>query len=185
VSEKRELKKLIRRIQEGDREAFGTLYDRFFDSVYGYVLRQVGTPADAEDITAGVFLEIYEKIGGFTWRGAGFSAWLFRIARNDVLDHFRRRNPARETALTEEIENLPAATTVHQLAERNWTEQELLSAIDQLSEEQRQVTLLKLMLNFSNRQVGEILGKSEGAIKALQHRALLSLKKHLDEGMGR
>lgn len=185
MSDKSELKELIRRTQSGDREAFGSLYDRFFDSVYSYVLRQVGSPVDAEDITAGVFLEVFEKIGGFRWRGAGFSAWLFRIARNDVLDFFRRRRPAKETGLTEEVEKLPAGTTVEQLAERKWNERELLAAIDRLSDEQRQVILLRLMLNFSNREIGQVLDKSEGAVKALQHRALQSLKKHLDEGKGR
>lgn len=185
MTEKSELRGLIRQIQDGDRDAFGALYDRFFDSVYGYVLRQVGSSADAEDITAGVFLEVFEKIGGFTWRGAGFSAWLFRIARNDVLDHFRQRSPAKESALMEEIEQLPAAATVDQQAEKKWSAQELLAAITRLSEEQRQVVLLKLTLNFSNRQTGVVLGKSEGAIKALQHRALLSLREILDEGKGR
>lgn len=185
MSEKRELAKLVRRVQKGDVEAFGLIYDRFFDSVYAYVLRQVGSPADAEDIVSGVFLEVFEKIGGFTWRGAGFAAWLFRIARNDVFDHFRRQgNRTRTIALTE-IEEKPAGTRVEEIAERAWDEKELLRAVDQLSDEQRQVVLLKLMFNFSNRQVSTVIDKSEGAVKALQHRALISLRKILDEGKGR
>ena len=90
MTEKLELSRLIKRIQKGDADAFGQLYDRFYDPVYSYVLRQTGSRADAEDITAEVFLYVLEKIDGFSWRGAGFAAWLFRIARNDVLDHFRR-----------------------------------------------------------------------------------------------
>lgn len=185
MNEKRELKKLVRRVQSGDLEAYGMLYDRFFDSVYAYVLRQVREPADAEDIVSGVFLEVFEQIGGFTWHGAGFAAWLFRIARNDVLDHFRRLGSrSRDTELTVKIDAMPDAATVDSLAEQAWDEQALRQAITRLSEEQQQVILLKLMLNFSNRQIGDVLDKSEGAVKALRHRAMLSLRQILTEGQG-
>lgn len=181
MSEKRDLSRLIARAQNEDVEAFGAIYDRFFDSVYAYVLRQVGSATDAEDITSAVFLEVYEKIGDFQWRGAGFSAWLFRIARNDVRDHFRRTGRHRHREIDAEIEEIPAQATVDQLVERSWSEQRLREAVDQLSEEQRRVILLKLALNFSNRQIGEVLLKSEGAVKALQHRALLALRESLVE----
>lgn len=182
MTEKRELARLIKRIQKGDADAFGQLYDRFHDPVYAYVLRQTGSPADAEDITAGVFLYVLEKIGGFTWRGAGFAAWLFRIARNDVLDYFRRQGKnAREVTLTEEALGRPSAILVEDQAEAAWDERRLRRAIASLSEEQQQVMLLKLMMNLSNMQVGGVLGKSEGAVKALTHRALLALRKKLEE----
>jgi RNA polymerase sigma-70 factor (ECF subfamily) len=183
LTEKGELAGLVKQVQRGDLEAFGIIYDRFFDQIYAYVLRQVGSPADAEDIVSGVFLEAVEKIDRFTWRGAGFAAWLFRIARNDVIDHFRRRGVgARETATTEDIVELADAGRVEDLVEKAWTERELMQAIAGLSEEQRTVILLKLMFNFSNRQIGGVIGKSEGAVKALKHRALLSLRKIMDEG---
>ncbi len=181
MTEKRELVRLIKRIQKGDAEAFGQLYDRFHDQIYSYVLRQVGSKSDAEDITAGVFLYVLEKIDDFTWRGAGFAAWLFRIARNDVLDYFRRQGTSsREIALTDEVADRPSELRVDQQAETAADEEELRQAIGQLSDEQRQVILLKLMMNFSNRQIGEVLGKSEGAIKALTHRALLALRKQME-----
>ena len=91
MTEKRELVRLIKHIQKGDSEAFGQLYDRFHDPVYSYVLCQTGSPPDSEDITAGVFLYVLEKIDGFPWRGAGFAGWLFRIASDDVLCHFHRQ----------------------------------------------------------------------------------------------
>lgn len=182
MTEKRELSRLIKRIQKGDADAFGQLYDRFYDPVYTYVLRQTGSRADAEDITAEVFLYVLEKIDGFSWHGAGFAAWLFRIARNDVLDHFRRLGRgARETAMTEEIMELPSAALVEDQANKAWDERELRRAIAELSEEQQQVVLLKLMMNFSNRQIGEVLDKSEGAVKALTHRAMLALRKRLEK----
>jgi len=185
LTEKRELARLIKRIQKGDADAFGQLYDRFHGPVYSYVLRQVGRPVDAEDITSTVFLYVLEKIDGFTWRGAGFSAWLFRIARNDVLDYFRRQGTgARETAFPEDMLERPSGVLVEKQVETAADERRLLAAIAELSEEQQQVLLLKLMLNFSNRQVGEVLGKSEGAVKALTHRALLALRRAMEKQGG-
>jgi len=181
LTEKRAVARLIKRIQRGDADAFGQLYYRYHDPVYAYVLRQTGSPADAEDITAGVFLYVLENIGGFTWRGAGFAAWLFRIAHNDVVDYFRRHGKgSREVTLTEEILERPASIRVEEQAEMAWDEQRLRDAITTLSEDQQQVVLLKLMMNFSNRQVGAVLGKSEGAVKALTHRALLALRKKME-----
>lgn len=181
MTEKRELARLIKRIQKGDVDAFGQLYDRFHGPVYSYVLHQVGKPADAEDITSTVFLYVLEKIDGFTWRGAGFGAWLFRIARNDVLDYFRRQGSgAREIAFPEDLLERPSGVLVDEQAEAASEERRLLCAIAALSEEQQQVVLLKLILNFSNRQVGEVLDKTEGAVKALTHRALLALRREME-----
>ena len=182
MTEKHQLQRLIKRIQRGDVNAFGQLYDQFHDPVYSYVLRQTGSQVDAEDITASVFLYVLEKIDTFTWRGAGFAAWLFRIARNDILDHFRRQGKgAREIALSEEVMKQPSEILVEDQAEAAWDERRLRRKIADLSEDQQQVVLLKLMMNFSNREVGEIIGKSEGAVKALTHRALVSLRKQMEE----
>lgn len=179
-NEKKELARLVKRCQKGDLEAFEGIYNRFFDRVYAYVFRQVDTAADTEDIVSGVFLEAFEKIDGFTWKGAGLAAWLFRIARNDVLDHYRRKGRWQETALPEQCDY--PADTAHpaEVAEHNWENAELLDAVKHLSEEQRQVILLKLMFNFSNRQIAEVLEKNEGAVKALRHRAMVSLKQILE-----
>lgn len=176
MTEKEELAELVERARQGSSEAFGQIYDRFADQVYAFVLHQVKNPADAEDITAGVFLDALEQIGRFRWRGAGFAAWLFRIARNDVLDFFRKRGRSRETELSEETLKQPAATRVEDQVAATWEAEELRQAIGRLSTDQQQVVLLKLLLNFSNRQAGAVLGKSEGAAKALQHRALLALQ---------
>ncbi len=180
MPEKRELSKLIRQVQKGDLDAFGKLYDRYYNPVYAFVLHQVAAVADAEDITAGVFLEALEKINGFSWRGAGFEAWLFSIARHDVLDHFRRRGRNRESAINDRHMDIPAAKHVETTAEAAWDRQTLRDAIWQLSDDQQQVLLLKLMVNFSNGQIAAVLSKSEGAVKALQHRALINLRKILE-----
>ena len=185
MTEKRKLAKLVKRVQKGDSDAFGQIYDRYYDPIYAYVLHQVGSRADAEDITAGVFLDALERIERFSWRGAGFEAWLFRIARHDVLDHFRwHRRRMHDVALEDTERTLPPAR-VADPAEATCEKGYLLQAISNLSEEQQQVILLKLVADLSNKQIGEVLSKSEGAIKALRYRALLSLKKVLDGWEGR
>jgi len=170
---------LIRLIQHGDAEAFGELYDRFHDRVYAYALRETGSRTDADDITAGVFLYVLEHIDRFTWRGGGFSAWLFSIARNDVRDYFRRRGGNAREACSGEIVERAADEQVEDQAESSWNERQLRQAIFSLSEDQQQVMLLKLLLNCTNRQIGELLGKTESAVKALRRRSLLALRKSL------
>ena len=182
MTEKRQLAKLIKRVQKGDSEAFGKIYDGYYDSVYAYVLHQVGQQADAEDITAGVFLDALERIDGFSWRNAGFEAWLFRIARNDVLDYFRwHRRRFRDISL-DGTEKPPLPARSEDPAEAACNREYLMQAIRNLSEEQQQVILLKLVADLSNKQIGEVLLKNEGAIKALRYRALVSLKRVFDEG---
>lgn len=180
MSGKENLEELVERVKQGDISAFGRIYDRMFDKVYGYVYRQVGKRAEAEDITSGVFLSAFEKIGGFTWQGAGFNAWVFRIAHNSVIDHYRKQGmPFYEVDVADELLEHPAGADIEDIIDTAWKEEELYAAIDDLPEEQKQVILLRLMVNFSNREIGEVISKSEGAVKALQHRAMNNLRKIL------
>ncbi|HDY69885.1 MAG TPA: sigma-70 family RNA polymerase sigma factor [Actinobacteria bacterium] len=185
MTEKHKLARLVKRVQKGDSNAFGRIYDRYYDSVYAYVLHQVGSRTDAEDITAGVFLDALERIESFSWRGAGFEAWLFRIARHDVLDYFRWRRRRQHDVALDGTKHPLAAARVADPAEAACEKSYLLQAISNLSEEQQQVILLKLVADLSNQQIGEVLSKSEGAVKALRYRALLSLKQVLDGWEGR
>ena len=182
MTDHRELRKLVEQAQDGDLDAFGRIYDLLYDRIYAFVLHQVGSRTHAEDITAGVFVGALEKLEGFSWRGAGFTAWLYRIARNDVVDHFRRhgRN-LKELAVMEEALELPSDVRVDEMVESAWSELELIQAVRRLSDDQRQVVLLRLVGNLSNRQIGKVVSKSEGAVKALQHRALQNLRKMLGE----
>ncbi len=182
MTDHRELRKLVEQTQNGDLDAFGRIYDLLYDRIYAFVLHQVGSRTHAEDITAGVFVGALEKLEGFSWRGAGFTAWLYRIARNDVVDHFRRhgRN-LKELAVMEEALELPSDVRVDEMVESAWSELELIQAVRRLSDDQRQVVLLRLVGNLSNRQIGKVVSKSEGAVKALQHRALQNLRKMLGE----
>lgn len=176
------LEVLVERSKKGDISAFGKIYDLMFEKVYAYVYRQVGARTEAEDICSTVFLNAFEKIGGFTWQGAGFNAWVFRIAHNSVIDYYRRKGRlVYEIGVEEDLMEHPDAVDVEVQIETSWKKEVLHAAIDELPDEQKQVVLLRLMMNFSNREIGEVLSKSEGAVKGLQHRALLNLRKTLTE----
>ena len=167
--------------QDGDREALEELYLLHFDRIYSYLHMSVGNRHDAEDLTTQTFLKMLESIGKFRWRSAPFSAWLFRIAHNLAMDHFRanrRWQPEEEVPEPQGSEERSAEDEALQSIGR----QSMLELIDRLSPEQQQVLTLKFVFNFPNAEVATILGKTEGAIKSLQHRALVSLQKQISAG---
>jgi RNA polymerase sigma-70 factor, ECF subfamily len=171
-----ELKALVERAQQGDRSALEELYLIHFDRIYSYLHVTVGNRHDAEDLTTQTFLKMLESIGRFRWQSAPFSAWLFRIAHNLAMDHFRagrRWQPEEEVPEPAGSEESSAEDEAMQSIGRA----SMLELIEELSHEQQQVLTLKFVFNFSNREAATILGKTDGAIKSLQHRALVSLQK--------
>jgi RNA polymerase sigma-70 factor, ECF subfamily len=170
-------RRLVARAQEGDRDALEQLYLLHFDRIYSYLHMSVGNRHDAEDLTTQTFLKMLEAIPRFRWRSAPFSAWLFRIAHNLAMDHFRaRRRWQPEEEVPEPPEEEPSAEAA---AMQSIGRQSMLALIEDLSPEQKQVLTLKFVFSFANGDVATILGKSEGAVKSLQHRALASLQKQL------
>jgi RNA polymerase sigma-70 factor (ECF subfamily) len=175
------VRRLVERGQQGDREALEELYLLHFDRIYSYLHVSVGNRHDAEDLTTQTFLKMLEAIGRFRFQAAPFSAWLFRIAHNLAMDHFRatrRWQPEEEVPEPRDSEQASAEDEALQSIGRK----SMLELIDGLSHEQQQVLTLKFVFNFPNAEVGTILGKSEGAIKSLQHRALASLQKQIEQG---
>src|SRR3989441_12448269 len=173
-----EMRELVERAQGGDRNALEELYLRHFDRIYSYLHMSVGNRHDAEDLTTQTFLKMLESITRFRWQSAPFSAWLFRIAHNLAMDHFRatrRWQPEEEVPEQPGEEESSAEAEALQAIGR----QSMLELIEDLSQEQQQVLTLKFVFNFSNAEVATILGKTEGAIKSLQHRALVSLQKQI------
>jgi RNA polymerase sigma-70 factor (ECF subfamily) len=169
---------LVERAQRGDRLALEELYLLHFDRIYSYLHMSVGTRHDAEDLTTQTFLKMLEAIGRFQWRSVPFSAWLFRIAHNLAMDHFRAsRRWQPEEDLPETAQGEESSAEEQALASLGQTS--MLTLIDRLSPEQRQVLTLKFVFRFSNAESAAILGKTEGAVKSLQHRALASLQKHV------
>jgi RNA polymerase sigma-70 factor (ECF subfamily) len=169
---------LVERAQRGDRAALEELYLLHFDRIYSYLHMSVGSRHDAEDLTTQTFVKMLEAIGRFQWRSVPFSAWLFRIAHNLAMDHFRAsRRWQPEEEIPEGIQGEESSAEEQALASLGQTS--LLALIDRLSPEQRQVLTLKFVFRFSNAETAAILGKTEGAVKSLQHRALASLQKHV------
>ena len=179
-SETKRVRELVDRAQQGDRDALEELYLIHFDRIYGYLHVSVGNRHDAEDLTTQTFLKMLESIGKFRWQSAPFSAWLFRIAHNLAMDHFRA---TKRWQPEEEVPEPPAdeSTSAEEGAFESIGRKSMLELIEDLSPEQQQVLTLKFVFNFANAEAATILGKTEGAIKSLQHRALDSLQKQLEK----
>jgi len=177
----RRLARVIRRACDGDPRAFGRLYDEYADRVYAFVRSRTDSSHDAEDVTAAVFLKAWEAIGSYDDRGLPFSAWLFRIARNAVVDEYRRGArrpiPIDEQVEPEEADEGPDVAVIAAADAARVRE-----AVRALTEEQAQVIALRYWWDMSIKETAQALGKNENAIKALQHRAVRSLTRMLAEG---
>jgi RNA polymerase sigma-70 factor, ECF subfamily len=172
------VRRLVGLAKEGDRRALEKLYLLHFDRIYSYLHLSVGNRHDAEDLTNQTFIKMLESIDRFIWRQAPFSAWLFRIAHNLAMDHFRA---GRRWQPEEDPPESPDAVeaSAEDVAMHTIGRQSMLGMIQNLSHDQQQVLTLKFVFNFSNGEVATILGKTEGAIKSLQHRALATLQRQL------
>ena len=169
---------LVRRAQEGNQEALTQLYEANFDKIYRYVALKIGDRFEAEDITQQVFINAIKSISRFRWQGTTFSAWLYRIAHNQIVDYLRRKSKRPmvplEKAATQSGNEDPVA-----VAELNVSMEKVAQATRKLTKAQQEVISLRFTSERSITEVAEIMGKSEGAIKALQHAAIASLRKIL------
>lgn len=166
---------LIRRAKKGEAEPFGQLYDHYIAPIYRFVLVKVNNRAEAEDLTHDVFLSAWQNLKGYKHKGFPFSSWLYQIARNKVIDHYRTRKPHAS------IENLDEdLLKVVGVVETNLNVvleiEQVQKAITQLSPEQQDVIILKFTEDLSNEEIADALGKTEGAVRLLQHRAVNNLK---------
>ena len=160
-----------------DAEAFGTLYDRYFTRIYRFVYSRVHERETAEDLTSEVFCKALGAIGRYRNSGHPFSAWLFRIAVNAINDHYRAWHPSQDldSAIMVADPQRPVADQVVASSEaaRAW------AAIDDLSSHQRAALTLKLGEDMMLAQIGEIMGKSQGAVKLLVHRGMVGVRQRL------
>ena len=168
---------LVRRAKQKDQRAFTELYEAYFDKIYRYVAVKIGDRTEAEDMTQQVFLKALQSISSFNWKGVPFSAWLYRIAHNQVVDYFRKQNKRPDPLYDEAL--AVSDSNPQQMAERNMDIEQVLSATRQLTDAQREVISLRFTGELSTAEVAKIMGKSQGAVKALQHSAILSLRKVL------
>jgi RNA polymerase sigma-70 factor, ECF subfamily len=177
---------LIERAQAGDGAAFGLLYDRYFDTVFRFVYFRVGNRQLAEDLTADTFLRALKRIGSFTWQGRDLGAWLVTIARNLVADHFKSGRYRLEVTTGDVLdadrpdrgpEGSPETAVIDHI-----TNVDLLKAVKQLNPEQQECIVLRFLHGFSVAETAQAMSKNEGAIKALQYRAVRALARLLPDG---
>ena len=167
--------RLVDRAVGGDFGAFGELYSVYLDRIYRYVFYQVKDKMTAEDLTEEIFLKAWEAIGRYKRKSKAFSAWLYRIAHNHVIDYFRTR---RQHLALEET-TLAATDNPEQEAEEKLMQQELAEAISCLPPQQRQIIILKFIERLDNREIAQIMKKREGAIRVMQMRAIMALRQKL------
>ena len=168
---------LIWRAQQRDQEAFAQLYEEHFDRIYRYVALRIGDKIEAEDMTQQVFLHALQSISSFKWKGIPFSAWLFRIAHNQVVDYLRRKSKQATVPLDES--QVSSDSNPQLMAEHSLDIEQLVSATKRLTEAQREVIALRFAGELSVAEVAKAMGKSQGAVKALQHSAIVALRKAL------
>jgi RNA polymerase sigma-70 factor (ECF subfamily) len=165
--------------KDGDKDAFGELYERYLDKIYNYVYYRMGNHHDAEDLTARVFFRAMAHIESYTERGVPFQAWLYRIAHNLVANWHRDRGRRKVIPLDEFIAASLKSDSPDSQAEDQEERDALRAAIRRLPEERQQLLLLKFVEHLSNAEIGDIMDRTEGAIKSLYHRTLLTLRDEL------
>ena len=169
--------RLVLRAIKRDAAAFGLLYESHLDRIYRYVFYRVGTTGEAEDMTEIVFLKAWEAIDRYQPRGVPFIAWLYRLAHNLVVDSYRSRRPSIALEDIKETEE-PGANVLDQV-EQQIDADEVRTAVRTLSPEHQQMIVLRFVEGLSHAEVAQITGKSEGAMRVVQYRALQALAKML------
>ncbi len=174
---------LVARAQAGDADAFGELYDQYVDLVYRYIYYRVGGVALAEDLTSETFLRALRRIDSFRWQGKDFAAWLVTIGRNLITDHYKSGRYRLEVTTEDILET--GRTQVADGPENQvldaLTNETLLDAVRQLNAEQQECIVLRFLQGLSVSETALIMGKNDGAIKALQYRAVRTLARLLPE----
>ena len=172
--------KLIKLAIAGDEAALAALYERYVDAIYRYVVYRVNDRYVAEDITADVFLRVVESLSQYDERGVPFVAWLYRISHARVIDYWRRTN-RRPTVPIDSLAGHEEHSDDAGLATDVLQHRALSDALQKITAEQQEVLVLKFMQGLSNEEISQIVGKTIGAVKALQHRGLEALARLLKE----
>ena len=174
------IRPLVDRAKSGDAEAFGALYDRFQPEIFRYLVVRVRDQDVAEDLAQQVFLKAWQAIPRYEHRGAPFRAWLYRMAHNQMVDYFRTRRPSTDL----EGIDLPEDSEAEDLVLAGEMTAALHAALDRLSEDHRQVLVLRFLMEKSAREIGEIMGRKEVTVRGLQMRALQALRREIESQGG-
>lgn len=171
-----ELNLIIQRAQKGEKDAFGLIYDAFSEKIYKFIYFRVGHRETAEDILSDTFVKAWSKLNQVSSSNT-FSAWVYQIAKHNIIDYYRLK---KTTVDLEDVSDIlvDLANPIDEL-NLQMEQKRILSILDQLSTEQRQVIKYRFFEDLSNEEIAQIMNKSEGAIRVLQHRAIIRLKQLL------
>jgi RNA polymerase sigma-70 factor (ECF subfamily) len=169
---------LIRQAQAGSAESFGTLYDHYVPQIYRFVLLKVTAREEAEDLTHEIFLRAWRKIKAYQIRGFPFSSWLYQIARNQVIDHYRLKKNQISLEMVD-VDLVKAEESVERDVERLLSLDRVREAMKDLSHDEQDVLIMRFVEGLSHREIASTISKSEGAVRLIQHRALNALRKSL------
>ncbi len=161
---------------EGSADAFGALYEKYLDQIYSYIYFRTSNGKDAEDICSRVFLRALNHIEKYEDRGYPFSAWLYRIAHNLVVNWYRDSDRSDEISLVDQYPPPTLGGSVEESIEYKDEKDQLIGIIRDLPEDRRELLILKHVEGLTNIEIGQIMDRTEGAIKALYHRTLESLR---------
>ncbi len=172
-----QVEEIVKQAQAGDQAAFADLYEMYYDPIYRYVSFKCGNKLEAEDLSGEVFVKMIESIHTFKFKGFPFSSWLYRIAHNIVVDYFRRKGRRPTVPLDNAIN---AASDAHsdleRLAEVSLTIREVILAMENLTDLQREVVTLRFAAGLSIAETAKAVGRKENAVKALQHAGIRKLR---------
>ena len=172
------LKRAVRGAGRGDREAAGLLFDEYHPRVYRYALARLGNPVDAEDVAAEAFARVLAELDRFKWKGAGFEAWLFRIAYNLVIDRFRASGREQVGGVTPQVDT-PHDETPETEMLRGELRTELGTMLNELADDHKEVLLLRFAAGLNTREVAAVMKRKPNAVRQLQFRALNSLREKM------
>lgn len=167
---------IIQECQSGNLDRFAEIYDLYIKKIYSFIYYRTGHKETAEDITSLVFMKSMDKIGSFNSGQGNFSSWLYRIAKNSVIDHYRTK---KDTANIDDILDLGQSDNFNNKLDTSLKLEEVKKYLQKFSKEQREIIIMRVWDELSYKEIAEITGKSEGAIKMIVSRIMGSIRKEL------
>lgn len=170
---------LIKQAQKGEVGCFGLLYDHYLPQIYRFIYLKVGSKHETEDLTHEVFLSAWQSLPDYRSRGFPFSSWLYQIARNKVIDYYRTKKSQVQLDAVDES-SFQLASSVEKDVDITLEMTKVQAAIKKLKSDQQDVLLMRFIEDMSHKEIAEAVGKSEGAVRLIQHRALEQLRELLN-----
>ena len=173
----KQVEDIVKRAQAGDQAAFAELYEMYYDPIYRYISFRCGNQTEAEDLSGEVFVKMIESVRTFKFRGFPFSSWLYKIAHNVVVDNFRRKGRRPTVPLDNAVNTTSDAhSDLERMAEVSLTIKEVVGAMENLTELQREVVTLRFAAGLTIAETAKAVGRKENAVKALQHAGIRKLR---------